>query len=73
MVLPSKVDRTEDGYIVPRAGVGQEGYCDNVEYTLTISVELGFVEIGYKGEDDTWLEDDEISMIIENEVLFRCL
>ena len=64
MKLPNLVDLTPKGKIVERANLGEEGYAENVEYHLIISVSNYTTNIDYYGEDDTFLEEEQIKEII---------
>lgn len=60
--LPRVIDLTQKGEIVLRADMGEEGYIENVEYTLQITFSSdSLVVIDYYGDDDTWL-----SQVVEN-------
>jgi hypothetical protein len=66
MNLPNLVDLTPTGKLVKRANLGEEGYGENVEYHLLISVSNYTTHIEYYGEDDTLLEEKQIKKIINN-------
>ena len=66
MNLPNLIDLTPEGKLVPRANIGEEGYAENVEYNLTISVSNHITHIEYYGEDDTYLEEEQIQEIIKS-------
>ena len=66
MNLPNLIDLTPKGKLVERANLGEEGYAENVEYNLTISVSNYITHIEYYGEDDTYLEKEQIQEIIKS-------
>lgn len=66
MTLPATVDKTKYGKIVPRKFPCEKGYAENVSYELRIIVMEGYIVIDYYGEDENYLTDVEIDMIIEN-------
>ena len=66
MNLPNLIDLTPKGKLVERANLGEEGYAENVEYKLTISVSNYITHIEYYGEDDTYLEEEQIQEIIKS-------
>ena len=66
MNLPNLIDLTPTGKLVKRANLGEEGYAENVEYHLLISVSNYTTHIEYYGEDDTLLEEKQIKKIINN-------
>ena len=66
MYLPNLVDLTPEGKLVTRANLGEEGYAENVEYQLRISVSNYRTHIDYYGEDDTLLDEEQIQRIINN-------
>jgi len=49
MKLPIMVDKTPNGKIVERSGLGCQGYAENVEYQLEIKHGNGYVVIEYYG------------------------
>ena len=65
MNLPSTIDLCPDGDLVERANIGQEGYYENIEYTLTISISDNITTIEYCGEDGTYLDKQQIEQIIK--------
>jgi hypothetical protein len=66
MNLPNLIDLTPEGKLVERANMGEEGYAENIEYNLTISVSNYITHIEYYGEDDTYLEEEQIQEIIKS-------
>ena len=66
MNLPNLIDLTPEGKLVTRANIGEEGYAENIEYNLTISVSNNITFIEYYGEDDTYLEEEQIQEIIKS-------
>ena len=66
MNLPNLIDLTPEGKLVKRANIGEEGYAENIEYNLTISVSNHITHIEYYGEDDTYLEEEQIQEIIKS-------
>ena len=66
MNLPNLIDLTPEGKLVERANIGEEGYAENVEYHLIISVSNYITHIEYYGEDDTYLEEEQIQEIIKS-------
>jgi len=66
MNLPNLIDLTPEGKLVERANIGEEGYAENVEYNLIISVSNYITHIEYYGEDDTYLEEEQIQEIIKS-------
>jgi hypothetical protein len=66
MNLPNLIDLTPEGKLVERANMGEEGYAENVEYNLIISVSNYITHIEYYGEDDTYLEEEQIQEIIKS-------
>jgi len=65
MNLPNLIDLTPEGKLVERASMGEEGYAENVEYHLLISVSNHITHIEYYGEDDTFLDKKQIKKIID--------
>jgi hypothetical protein len=55
--LPASIDLTPKGELVDRASLGEDGYIENVEYTLTINFFDNKALIDYYGEDNTYLSD----------------
>jgi hypothetical protein len=67
IVLPKLVDLTPSGEIVSRAGIGEDGYADNFECTLSIRrTKQGNVKIMYYCEDGYFLSEDQVEWIINN-------
>ena len=66
MRLPISVDKTDSGNIVKRANVGERGYAANTEFFLVFQVTADGVFVEYQGEDDRFLDDEEVLFIIEN-------
>ena len=69
MNLPNLIDLTPEGKLVERANIGEEGYAENVEYNLIISVSNYITHIEYYGEDDTYLEEEQIQEIRKSRLL----
>ena len=59
MVIPLKFDLTPEGKFVTGAEIGQDGYIDNVTYTLQMCYNHSFITIQYYGEDDTIIYDGD--------------
>lgn len=55
ITLPNVLDLTPKGQIVERAGIGEDGYFENVEYRLSIEFMDDQVHICYTGDDGTVL------------------
>ena len=68
MKLPNLIDLTPEGELVKRANIGEEGYAENVEYHLLISVSNYITHIEYYGEDDTYLDEKQIKKIIDKKL-----
>ena len=65
MKLPLTFDLTPKGKIVERKHIGENGYADNIQYTLQFNVEGDGVYISYYGEDDTFIDENRIDEIIK--------
>lgn len=65
MILPLSIDLTPEGEFVECAEIGELGYMDNVEYSLKLTGCRDKIHIGYYGEDDTYLEDDQVFEILQ--------
>ena len=65
MKLPLTFDLTPKGKIVERKNVGENGYAENIQYTLQFNVQEDGVYISYYGEDDTYIDEDRIDEIIK--------
>lgn len=62
--LPVLVDLNRDGYFVPKANIMDDGYLDNIEYSLVHS--LYYDEYFYYGEDDTTRDIKEVIVDLNN-------
>ena len=65
MRLPITFDLTPKGKIVERKHIGEEGYAENIQYTMQLNIEEDGVYISYYGEDDEYLDDDRINELIK--------
>ena len=65
MRLPITFDLTPKGKIVERKHIGEEGYAENIQYTLQFHFQEDGVYISYYGEDDTFIDEDRINEIIK--------
>jgi|TARA_B110000908_G_scaffold146357_1_gene177284 hypothetical protein len=65
MILPIEVEITPEDKIVKSSEIGDEGYAENVVYTLQINMMRGSVEIAYYGENDTYLDENILEKIIK--------
>lgn len=64
--IPNAVDKQPNGKIVRRTDFGHKGYEENICYTLQMSIIGEHLVIDYYGEDDTYLEEDEVDYILKN-------
>ena len=65
MKLPLTFDLTPKGKIVERKHIGENGYVENIQYTLQFNIEENGVYISYYGEDDTFIDENRIDEIIK--------
>lgn len=65
MRLPITFDLTPKGKIVERKHIGEDGYAENIQYTLQFHFQEDGVYISYYGEDDTFIDEDRINEIIK--------
>jgi hypothetical protein len=67
MTLPMTFDQTPKGDFVKRKEIGESGHYDNVQYTLRIgfSQDGAVVHFSYYGDDDSWLDEEEIEEVME--------
>ena len=66
-VLPYIVDITPDGKIVKKSYIGQEGYAENHECTLSETrTRRGELKITYYCEDGYFLSEKQIEYIFNN-------
>ena len=68
MRLPITFDLTPKGKIVERKHIGEEGYAENIQYTLQLNVQEDGVYISYYGEDDEYLDEDRIDELIKKRI-----
>lgn len=68
MRLPITFDLTPKGKIVERKHIGEEGYAENMQYTLQLNVQEDGVYISYYGEDDEYLDEDRIDELIKKRI-----
>lgn len=66
MILPLTVELTPKNEIVKKSEVGSIGYSENIEYNIQISPNTRGICIEYYGEDDTYLEPNQIEEIVKN-------
>jgi len=66
MKLPIRFDLTKRGKIVKPKEYGEEGYIENVEYTLQFNVQEDGVYVSYYGDDDTYFDEDRIQELTKN-------
>ena len=66
MKLPIRFDLTKRGKIVKAKSIGEEGYIENVEYTLQFHVQEDGVYVCYYGDDDTYFDEDRIQELTKN-------
>ena len=66
MKLPIRFDLTKRGKIVKPKSIGEEGYIENVEYTLQFNVQEDGVYVSYYGDDDTYFDEDRIQELTKN-------
>lgn len=70
MKLPLSIDLTPQGYFVEKKEYGEKGYMENAEYSLQLIPESDGVTIQYYSVDDnTFLSEDQIKIIISNHAL----
>jgi len=64
--LPKTFDLTPTGDIVKCAKIGEEGYAENVQYTLITDEREEDLILGYYGEDDSIISIDTYFQLIED-------
>ena len=65
MFLPLSIDLTPEGEFVERAEIGEPGYHENIEYELHLTGSRDKMAITYYGEDDTYLDDEQMIEVIK--------
>lgn len=73
MFLLTEVYKTRTGRIVRPAQLFDKGYAENICYTLQLNCTVNGVEVAYYGEDNTYLTEQEILIVLsfENEEFKR--
>ena len=65
MRLPITFDLTPKGKIVEKKHKGENGYAENIQYTLQFNVQENGVHVSYYGEDDTYFDEDRLDELIK--------